>query len=65
MELSQRVQKIGGSLMVRIPKRAAASLGIGEGDVVYFELHRKRVSLLGAFPGITWKKEQHSFSKFD
>ncbi len=66
VEVAQRAQKIGGSLMIRIPKDIADASGIAEGDVVYFNPRKERKSLLGAFPGIgPWKKENpREFSKY-
>lgn len=66
VEVVQRTQKIGGSLMVRIPKDVADEMGIHEGDLIFFEPAKKRKSLLGAFPGIgPWVKQDPSvFSKY-
>lgn len=58
VEIAQKAQKIGGSLMVRIPKEIADATNIHEGDTVYFNPQKQRKSLLGAFPGLgPWKKE--------
>lgn len=57
-ELAQQVKKVGGSLMIRIPKNVAEQLDIHEGEIIYFNPRKERKSLLGAFPGLgSWKKE--------
>jgi len=51
-EVVATVRKVGGSLMLTIPKEAAESEGIREGTVVVARVRKKRRSSFGAFPGI-------------
>ncbi len=45
-------KKIGGSLMVRIPAKAASEEGIREGDLVELQVKKVRKSWFGAYRGI-------------
>lgn len=61
VEVVQRVQKIGGSLMVRIPKDIAHYVGIKEGDTIMFDPKKESKDLFGAFPELgPWEKEDPS-----
>ncbi len=66
VEVAQRVQKIGGSLMVRIPKDIADEANISEGDTIYFNPQKQRTSLFGKYPQLgPWEKpEPGVFSKY-
>ena len=46
------VRKVGGSLMITIPKDVADSEGMKEGSTVSARLSRKRRSSFGAFPSL-------------
>ena len=65
-EVAQRAMKVGGSLMLVIPKDVADETGIVEGDIVYYTPQKKRTSLFGKYPGLgTWEKQDPSvFSKY-
>ncbi len=61
VEVVQRVQKIGGSLMVRIPKAIAKYCNRKEGDCIKFEPKKDSLDLFGRFPEFaSWKKEDPS-----
>jgi hypothetical protein len=61
VEVVQRVQKIGGSLMVRIPKDIAEYVGIREGDIIKFNPQKDAKDWFGAMPGLApWDKEDPS-----
>jgi anaerobic selenocysteine-containing dehydrogenase len=47
-----RVRKVGGSLMVTIPKELVEQEGIREGEVVDLEIWRAQRSLFGFTPEI-------------
>jgi antitoxin component of MazEF toxin-antitoxin module len=47
-----KVRKIGGSLVVTIPKRLAEQEDVREGDLVKIEVRKARKSFFGATPGI-------------
>ncbi len=51
-EVEGRARKVGGSLMVVIPKDVADSEGIRDGSSVKLRIVKKRVSSFGAFHGI-------------
>jgi len=58
VEVVQRLQKIGGSLMVRIPKDIADKHGFREGQLASLELKKESTQWLGACKGIgSWVKE--------
>ena len=47
-----KARKIGGSLMVTIPREVVEQEDIEEGDMVDFEVRKARRSYFGATPGI-------------
>ena len=58
-QLIQRTKKIGGSLMVRIPKELADLERIYEGELVQIEMKKVRKEWFGAFPKLTsFRKEE-------
>ena len=63
----QTTKKIGGSLMVRIPKDLADHEGIHEGDSVQLEIKKIRKDWFGAFKGLApYNKEtDRAHSKYD
>jgi len=53
-----KVRRVGGSLMVTIPKEVAAAEGISEGTTLQMRIVKKRRSAFGAFPGLApWRHE--------
>ncbi len=56
-ETIQRAKRIGGSLMVRIPKDIVELEAIHEGESVQLEIKKMRKDWFGAFPGLKpWNK---------
>jgi hypothetical protein len=47
-----RSRKIGGSIVVRIPKEATEQEGIREGDLVEVEVRKARKDFYGALKGV-------------
>ncbi len=61
----QRVKRIGGSLMVRIPKDVVDRLGVREGDTIYFEPKKRATTHYGDFPDLAgWRKDADAQSKY-
>jgi hypothetical protein len=61
-ETIQRAKKIGGSLMVRIPKDIVAMENIQPGEAVRVDFEKLRKDWFGAFPGLKpFKKEEDRF----
>ncbi len=54
-----KTRKVGGSVVVRIPKDAAEQEGIGAGDLVELEVRKARKDWFGALKGVG------SFSRAD
>jgi hypothetical protein len=52
VEIVATVRKVGGSLMLTIPKEVADAEGIREGTVVNAKVHKKRQSSFGLFPNL-------------
>jgi antitoxin component of MazEF toxin-antitoxin module len=51
-----KAKKVGGSLMVVIPKEVAGSEGIQDGTMVRFQIAKKRAIPFGMFRGMgSWK----------
>jgi antitoxin component of MazEF toxin-antitoxin module len=48
----QQAKKVGGSLMVRIPKEIAELEHIGPGELVEVDIHKARKDWFGAYPGL-------------
>ena len=58
-----RVRRVGGSLMVTIPKELAEALGIREGELVKIEVRKLRRDFFGALRGLspmTAEEELHT-----
>jgi len=47
-----RAKRVGGSIMVRIPKEVVEQEDIHEGDMVEVEVRKARKSWFGSMPGI-------------
>lgn len=55
----QYVRKVGGSLMVTIPREVAELEGISSGEIVEIEIHKVKKDWFGAFPQLhSLKKEE-------
>ena len=52
-EVIVRARKLGGSLVVRIPKEMAKDKGIVEGEALRIEVRKVRKDWFGAFKGLT------------
>lgn len=62
METIQRAKKIGGSLMVRIPKDIVDAENILPGEDLVIGVRKVRKDWFGAFPGLKpFKKEEDRF----
>jgi len=58
METIQRAKRIGGSLMVRIPKDIVDNESIHEGEAVQLQIKKLRKNWFGCTPGLKpWNKE--------
>lgn len=58
-----RVKRMGGSLMVTIPKELADALGIKEGEIVSIEVKKLRRDFFGALRNLSpmaTEEELHS-----
>ncbi len=51
-DLVAKAKRVGGSLMVTLPKQTVDLLGVEEGDVVELTVRLPRKSYLGALKGI-------------
>jgi antitoxin component of MazEF toxin-antitoxin module len=47
-----RAKRVGGSIMVRIPKEVVEQEDIHEGEMVEVDVHKARKSGFGILPGI-------------
>ena len=47
-----RVRKVGGSLVVTIPREVAEEEGVKAGEIVNLEIHKTRKSFFGSARGI-------------
>ncbi len=61
----QYAKKVGGSLMVRIPKEVAEIEQIRHGQMVKLEVHRLRKDWFGALKGIGQLKKKEKLSLHD
>ena len=62
----QRAKKIGGSLMIRIPKDIVDIEGIHEGEAVEIEIKKVRKDWFGAMPGLSpFTKKDRMKSKYE
>ena len=61
-EVLQRIRKVGGSLMVRIPKELADQYSFKAGELISINPKRGTTDYCGAFPGGKgWVKPDASF----
>ncbi len=67
IETIQRAKKIGGSLMVRIPKEIVELEHIQPGEAVKLRIEKVRKDWFGAFPGLKpySKEEDRAHSKYE
>ena len=65
-QIIQRVKKIGGSIMIRIPSEIADIEHIMPGEAVQIDIVKLRKDWFGASPGLTpFKKEERFKSKYE
>ena len=66
-QVLQRMQKIGGSLMIRIPKEVVALEHLEEGEIIQAEINKVRKDWFGAAPGLKPfnKEEDRGHSKYE
>lgn len=65
-QVIQRTKKIGGSLMIRIPKEVVDIEHIHEGEPVQVEIQKIRKDWFGAFPSLKpFTKEDRMHSHYD
>jgi hypothetical protein len=64
--ITVEAKKVGGSLMVRIPKDVVDAENIKEGELVKVEFHTLKKDWFGAFPGLSsFKKKDRFGSKYE
>ncbi|MFA6888105.1 MAG: AbrB/MazE/SpoVT family DNA-binding domain-containing protein [Candidatus Woesearchaeota archaeon] len=68
-ETIQYARKVGGSLMVTIPKEVADLEGIHAGEMIKININKIKHDLCGAFPTLTSMKKEEKidikWSKFE
>lgn len=52
VEILQRAKRVGGSIMVRIPKDTVEFERIADGDLIRFEPKKVRKDVFGSLPDI-------------
>jgi len=58
VQVLQKTKKIGGSIMVRIPKEVVELEHIEEGEFIQIDIQKPRKDWFGAFPQLKpWNKE--------
>lgn len=65
MKAVVKAKKIGGSIMVRIPKEIAEAESIAAGNLVEIDVSRPRKDFFGALKGAKIGKEHIKASDFD
>jgi antitoxin component of MazEF toxin-antitoxin module len=60
-----KARKIGGSLMVTIPKGVVEQEDVREGDLVEIEVRKAKKSFFGATPGIGSMTREDEFDAHD
>ena len=59
-------KRIGGSIMVRIPKDVVEQEGIGENESIDLSVRKSRRDFFGAMPGLKpWTKADKLRSKYE
>jgi len=61
----QHVKKIGGSLMIRIPKDLVEIENIVSGELVQIEIQKVRKDWFGVFKGLTPLKKEEKLDIHD
>lgn len=62
----QYAKRVGGSLMVRIPKEIVDLQKIKAGEPVEVDIHKMKQDWFGAFPNLSrFKKEDRFVSKYE
>jgi len=60
-----RAKRVGGSIMVRLPKEVVEQEDLHEGEMVEIDVKKARKSGFGMFPGIgSMKREDELDSRF-
>jgi len=65
MKTMVKAKRIGGSIMVTIPRDIVEKKSIREGSVFPIEVGEPETDLFGAFKGLKIKKEHIKASDFD
>ncbi len=65
MKAFVKAKKIGGSIMVRVPKEIVEEESIKEGTLVQIDVTRPRKDFFGALKGLKIEKEHIKASDFD
>ena len=60
-----KVRKVGGSLVVTVPKEIVESEGIREGEIVSVDIRKAKKSWFGVASGIGSFTEQDEFKAYD
>ncbi len=60
-----RTRRIGGSIVVRIPKEVVEQQGILEGELVELEVQKARKDWFGAFPKLKPFAREEKFDSHD
>lgn len=58
MEFFSRTKRIGGSLMMTIPRSAAKELGLWENETIEVKITKHKKSFFGAFPWLSKYSEK-------
>jgi len=67
VQVLQKTKKIGGSIMVRIPKEVVELEHIEEGELIQLDIQKPRKDWFGSTPGIKPfnKEEDRARSKYE
>lgn len=65
VELIQRAKRVGGSIMVRIPKDAVELEQIADGDLIRFEPKKVRRDVFGSLPDVGPFTQEDKFDARD
>ncbi len=61
VEILQRAKRVGGSIMIRLPKDSAALESITDGDLVRLTIHKARRDLFGTLPKVGRFNQEDKF----
>jgi hypothetical protein len=65
MKAIVKTKKIGGSIMLRVPKEIVEAEGIEENQMVELDVKKTRISGFGILKGLKINKEHIKASDFD